>query len=896
MIYPSGQLYPNSSLNPSSSLGIDTAGSGISSGEAVGTPTVERYIVASAAGGNWNATTAWVGGVVPTAADNVKLASTSGNITINAAAACRSLDCSGYTGTLTHNAATTLSIGDATAGAFGIALKFVTGMTYTLGSTTTSAVAFVSSSTTQQTVDWAGKTTGNVQFGSLGVQGSWKVVGTTSATWNANGSVSTQITHGSGTLDVSGLTTINSGLWVSSGTSTRTITFGGVTINLNSAGNAFNNSTSTGLTITANTATVNLTASGPSFFLGGKDWNGLSINHTGGGILTYGTSAILGTATVANLSRTSNAVKTEALTLSADLIVTGTFTYNGNSVLNRGLVQSNTRGTQRTLTAAAVSISNLDIQDVAATGAAAPFTGTSLGDALGNSGITFDSPLTLYRTGAGGNWSSSQWSLTSGGASGQRVPLPQDNVNIDSTASGTITLDMPRIGANIDLGGPDAGRFAGTLAHSSTAVAVYGTWRLSSSGAYTGGNNVSLQGRGSHTLQTYTTLAQPYAIDSRGGTYTMVRDFASNQSFTHTAGTLTTNNFAITCASFNSATGNVRTLNYGTSVITMTGTGTVYNATTSNGTFNTDSAILVTSNTSATLRTFTITGAQTWGEIRHTSSSTATLALGQGSTLTLDTLNVTAGKTVQFTAGRTTNVTNWNVNGAAGSLTTIQSSTAGTTATVSKASGTVSADYLNIKDITATGGATWNAGGNSVDLGNNSGWIFGGGLQSLSPAGITTLESVGVHQIQPGSVFISATGIGTLEALGALQIQPGVVLVSPGGISSLEAFGITTVTPPAVIVSVQGITTAENLGTATIQPTYVIIDVGNIPSQAATGTPAIELPPYLLQTLGITSEETFGNLAAFEAFQVYFKDRAVWVVGVSDKPKQRVALRDSLLP
>lgn len=42
---------------------------------------------------------------------------------------------------------------------------------------------------------------------------------------------------------------------------------------------------------------------------------------------------------------------------------------------------------------------------------------------------------------------------------------------------------------------------------------------------------------------------------------------------------------------------------------------------------------------------------------------------------------------------------------------------------ISKASGTVSASYLSIKDSNATGGATWNAS-NSTDAGNNLGWNF----------------------------------------------------------------------------------------------------------------------------------------------------------------------------
>ncbi len=127
-------------------------------------------IVAAAGGGNWQTNATWTGNVKPTAADDVQLTSTSGNVTIDSGAVCRSLDCTGYTGTLTHNAIV-LNIGDATAGAGSKALTFVSGMTYTLINTTTSAISFISTSATQQTVTWASKIPGNVTFN--GAAASW---------------------------------------------------------------------------------------------------------------------------------------------------------------------------------------------------------------------------------------------------------------------------------------------------------------------------------------------------------------------------------------------------------------------------------------------------------------------------------------------------------------------------------------------------------------------------------------------------------------------------------------------------------------------------------------------------------------------------------------------------
>jgi len=56
----------------------------------------------------------------------------------------------------------------------------------------------------------------------------------------------------------------------------------------------------------------------------------------------------------------------------------------------------------------------------------------------------------------------------------------------------------------------------------------------------------------------------------------------------------------------------------------------------------------------------------------------------------------------------------------------LQSTLAGSQATLSQASGTVSASNLTIQDINATGGATWNAyvTSNNINFGNNSGWDF----------------------------------------------------------------------------------------------------------------------------------------------------------------------------
>lgn len=95
-------------------------------------------------------------------------------------------------------------------------------------------------------------------------------------------------------------------------------------------------------------------------------------------------------------------------------------------------------------------------------------------------------------------------------------------------------------------------------------------------------------------------------------------------------------------------------------------------------------------------------------------------ALTQGSTRAFTISN----GTVQLKASATSTVGSFTTSGSTQKY--LQSTVAGTQATLSQASGTVSATYLTIRDIVATGGATWNAytTNNNIDAGNNTGWDF----------------------------------------------------------------------------------------------------------------------------------------------------------------------------
>lgn len=95
-------------------------------------------------------------------------------------------------------------------------------------------------------------------------------------------------------------------------------------------------------------------------------------------------------------------------------------------------------------------------------------------------------------------------------------------------------------------------------------------------------------------------------------------------------------------------------------------------------------------------------------------------ALTQGSTRAF---TITDG-TVQLKNGVTSTVGAFATSGTNSKF--LQSTLLGSQATLSQASGTVNASYLTIRDINATGGATWNAftTNNNVNAGNNLGWDF----------------------------------------------------------------------------------------------------------------------------------------------------------------------------
>lgn len=528
-----------------------------------------------------------------------------------------------------------------------------------------------------------------------------------------------------GTLNTNGQTITTTGSFTISGTGTRTITLGASSINCAS----WQAGTTTNLTFNANTSTI--TTTGQFFNSGGLTYNNVVITGSG--------SDMSGSNTFANLTRTGAASKTAKMYVAsgATQTITGTLTLTGNSLINRLLISSSSAsgvahfGTSATFNAAAVSISNCDFQDITAAGAASPFTGTSIGNALGNTNITATTSVTRYWVAfSGGNWdATTSWSSSSGGASGDSVPLCHDTVVIDAnsitSASRTITANMPRFGAGIDFTG-----VLNTPALSITTIGtVFGalTW-VSGMTITSTANTLNFNARSSVTFTTGGLTANiPIIITAFGGTITQSGHLTTGTSrtVTLTDGTLNLNNNNLTTGLFSSSGSTTRTLTMGSGTVELTGTGTVWSMATVTGlTLTANTSTIKITDISATARTFA-GGGKTYNNLWSSAEDgTATLTITGSNTFLDFRDDGSAAHSILFTAGTTTTLKTFTVSGTPGALITIGSVTAASHTLASIEDAVISKDYLSISRSTATPASIWYAGVNSIDGGNNSGWTF----------------------------------------------------------------------------------------------------------------------------------------------------------------------------
>lgn len=265
--------------------------------------------------------------------------------------------------------------------------------------------------------------------------------------------------------------------------------------------------------------------------------------------------------------------------------------------------------------------------------------------------------------------------------------------------------------------------FSGSL--SSNPFSVYQDLVLSSGMTIAASTDVVTFASTSATTRNITsngrTIDRPVVFNGAGGSWRLIDNLSvgSTRSVTLTNGTLNANDKNVALGSFALGSG-TKTLTLGSGTWSVNGTSWNSNTNVANLTVSSSSGII--SMTSASAKTFA-GGAKVWPTLNQGGSGALTI---QQSNSFANITNTVQPATITLTAGTMQTVRAFGASGTAGNLITINSSTAGTRATLSDSVGTVEVSNVSIRDISATGGANWNAflkSGN-VDAGNNLGWDF----------------------------------------------------------------------------------------------------------------------------------------------------------------------------
>jgi fibronectin-binding autotransporter adhesin len=466
----------------------------------------------------------------------------------------------------------------------------------------------------------------------------------------------------------------------------RSITLGSSTVTLGTNASISFGSTESitaNLTFNVGTSQINCTSPNPSFAGNGQTFYNVSFTST-----ALNSGSINGANTFNNLSvagRTSEGVG--ALSLAADQTINGTLTLSaGTNAAMRTFVRSNTIGTTRTLTCAAVaSLTDIDFRDITIAGAAAPVSGTRLGDCKGNSGITFVAGADKYWGVLGnGSWSATVWATSSGGAvSNDNFPLAQDTIIFEAgspNSGNTATINAAYNIGTIDM----SARTTNTMALAcSQSPSIYGNWTNGTGVTLSGTGTLTFAGRGSQTITSAgRTFTQSFTINTPGGSVTLQDAFETNSNSAFAldlqSGTLDANNYNVTVsgsvASFRSTNSNTRTIVIGSGTWTMAGSGTPWNTQTITGLTVTGTGTL--SFTSASTKTFSIgTNTSSFSGLTINQGGAGQLNLNGNNSFANITKTYTGATTISF-ATTTQRVADFTATGTAGNVLTIQGSSA----------------------------------------------------------------------------------------------------------------------------------------------------------------------------------------------------------------------------
>lgn len=671
---------------------------------------------------HWATSTGGAAGVnnYPLPQDNAKFDASSGGgaVTVNQNFYITDINATGFTGSW---ASSSTAITTDITGALTLGI----GMTATgnnLGGTVTFNAQASKNLTFNGREFGANGTSGSIAFNGTG--GTWVLQDAWTQPTNTSGVIVT-----SGTLDTNGKAVTGRDLTLSGVNAT--LTLGASTYTVTGT-NGFN--IASAATVNAGTSNLIMSSTGVSNFTGGSHtFNTVTVNNTPISIVFQDAN------TYANLTITPTGVSSgvQSISFAANQTVTGTFTATGASIARRPLLAASIPGTAITITAAAVSLTDVNFCDITAAGVASPFTGTRLGDCDGNSNITM-TPKTVYWVGNTANWNSASWATSSGGAGAtNNMPLPQDTATFDansfsansqtlSTTSGDVlavrNIDFSAINRTGILWSIAAGQII-EIYGNVTLNSTMGTWGLT-------GSTVRYVGRRTSTWNTngvaFTTSP---AIGNRaiggvlkqGGNFSQLNSTSAVQ-IGVSAGTWDMNGFNLTVGGFNTNSSTTRTFVQGTGTLTLQGSqGLDFGGTGLTYTVNKNAYIdLQPDNNPVTINA----NSKAMANIKITGSGTGVPTIS-GSTNSWNIFQIDAPRTVKFTPGSNNTVNYWKTNSSLGNVITLDTATGAGTFTLTKATtGPLRLIYHSITRSIASPASTWYASTGSTNGGTNTNWGF----------------------------------------------------------------------------------------------------------------------------------------------------------------------------
>ncbi|MEQ8681067.1 MAG: MBG domain-containing protein [Cyclobacteriaceae bacterium] len=505
------------------------------------------------------------------------------------------------------------------------------------------------------------------------------------------------------------------------------VNLGDVTINVSFTFNIQSSDSNVDLgSAVINTRDFKVVASGTTTIVSGtsqiiitRDFYGddFSFNHltmTGNGSISgSNTFSTLELDPGVNISLTDGTTQTVS-----NLLLTGTKA----SPIN---LSSSSPGSQATLSVASGTVAGiyLILQDIVATGGAT-FNADQTIDNGNNTGwnITSVTSQDYYWVGGSGNWSdfANHWATTSGGSTFHTgEPGVLDNVYLDansfSSTDDELTIDYSSISMNtLDMSGMDVG----ATISGDAILNIYGSLNISPLAVFYP-DEIHLLSDESVTIS----AKNPYLYTSGEfffegpGTF-MLTDTLKVRELTISNGTFVTDNNYVNISFSTRLDGdNAIVMDLGTSEFVSrsltngTATNYIIDASAATMVFSSSFSPDYSNSNDVTINDLIIrqSNGTDDGRIEHD--------------ITVNNLIVEAGSAITIRSGATVTATQIEMVGTAEDPIILSCSVEGEVGTLSQATGTVEAEYLEIKDNIATGGATFNAY-SSVNLGNASGWTF----------------------------------------------------------------------------------------------------------------------------------------------------------------------------